>query len=98
MSYDVTAGGEWFNITSNMHRFFKRFDVYPPDWHGKPRAEVAAAIEKALADIRSHDLEALRAEFDAPNGWGNVPVAINWLIDIHQACVRVYPDTVEVSW
>jgi hypothetical protein len=98
MSYDVTAGGEWFNITSNMRDFFKRFDVYPPDWHEKTRAEVAATIDRALDEIRSLDIEDLQAEFDASNGWGNVPTTVDWLRRVRDACVAEIPDTVEVSW
>lgn len=98
MSYDVYVGGEGHNYTSNLRAFFIDFHVYPPDWKGRPRAEVAAEIEAGLAMIRSNDLPTLRAEYNPPNGWGSVDSAIEWLSEVRVSCLRELPEMVGVSW
>lgn len=97
MSYDVDAGKGWHNITYNLHQFFKDFDVYPPDWDGKPRAEVADRIDQALVSIRANRLEALKAEYDAPNGWGLVEHGIEFLEQVRDSCRYQLPEIVRVS-
>ena len=98
MSYDIYAGGQWFNYTSNMRRFFSDFGVYPPDLDGLTRYEVADRIDRALATIGENQMEALRAEHDAANGWGSVPTAVEFLEEVRQACRYEIPERVEVSW
>lgn len=102
MSYDVDVMGEWFNITSNMGAFFREFNVYPPDWNGKPREEIGDAIELGLTAIRLRPLGEMKARFDAPNGWGTVEGSIVWLEDVLAACRMAVPpppaETVQVSW
>lgn len=97
MSYDVTAGGEWFNYTSNMHRFFKDFGAYPGDWEGRSRYEVADELDVAIKQIQSNDLDALKREYDAPNEWGEVGSATQFLRKVRDACRRELPVNVEVS-
>lgn len=97
MSYDITAGGKWFNYTSNMHRFFTDFGAYPGDWEGQNRYEVADKLDVAIKQIESNDLDALKREYDAPNGWGEVGSATQFLREVRDACRRELPDTVEVS-
>lgn len=96
MSYDVTVGGESFNYTSNMRPFFKQFGVYPPDWAGRTRHEVARDIGKALERIQSLEPSVLRAGYDNPNGWGSVDTAVAFLRQVREACL--VPDRVEVFW
>lgn len=98
MSYDVDAGGDCHNITSNLHQFFKDFDAYPPSWHGRPREEVAAEITTALKMIESNDLATLKVKYDSPNGWGEVEHAVTWLMRVKSSCLKEIPDLVEVSW
>ncbi|UOE45498.1 hypothetical protein [Agromyces larvae] len=96
MSFDVQAGLDWHNYTSNMHRFFRDFDAYPPDWDGMDRYEVAERIDAALTMIESNDLGALKAEYDAPNGWGSVETAIGFLRSVRDSCRQVVPKRVRV--
>lgn len=101
MSYDVTINGEWFNYTSNMHQFFQDFGVYPPDWQGQHHTKVATSIRMALEVIRSQDPVELAVKYDAPNGWGSVESAIDWLERIAAASDKAWnppPELVEVSW
>ena len=97
MSYDVTVGGEWFNYTSNMSKFFRDFDVYPPDWDGIRRYALSHTLKHGLANINSFDRAALAKKYDAENGWGSVDSAIDWLERIYEASVKEL-DIVEVSW
>jgi hypothetical protein len=101
MSYDVNVGNESVNMTSNMLPLFVDFDVYPPDWHGRPRAVVGAEIGEGLRRItlsRDADRAAFDAKYDAPNGWGNVPDALRFLIACYLGCFYEVPDTVHVWW
>ena len=98
MSYDVTVGADSLNYTSNMRRFFADFGVYPPDWHGRNRHAVGREITAALAKIERADRDALRAEYDAANGWGRVDTAIGFLRKVRNECVRELPDDVKVWW
>lgn len=98
MSYDVDAGTDWHNYTSNMRRFFSDFDVYPPDWDGVDRFEVADRIDKALESISANRIETLKAEYDAPNGFGHVETAIEFLEKVRDSCRREIPQKVSVSW
>lgn len=97
MSYDVDAGMDWFNYTSNMRRFFTDFGAYPGDWHGRSRHEVADEIDVAIKQIEANDLNALKREYDASNGWGDVEGATQFLRDVRDACRYELPETVEVS-
>lgn len=98
MSYDVYIGHEWANYTSNMGQFFRDFGVYPPDWKGRPRREVALEINAALIKIVEIPTPELAEKYDAPNGWGDVESAIQFLIKIRDAGLAPIPETVEVSW
>ena len=81
-----------------MRRFFIDFDVYPPEWHGLNREAVAMKIEAALESIRVNDLDTLKAEYDAANGWGSVEGAIEFLEAVKGSCRREVSETVEVWW
>lgn len=99
MSYDVTAGGESFNYTSNMSRFFKDFGVYPGSWEGRNRFEVADEIDLAFTSIEANQISALKSEYDAPNGWGDVEGATKFLREVRGGCrmeAYVIPDSVSV--
>lgn len=98
MSYDVSIGSEGFNYTSNMAQFFRDFGVYPPDWKGRSRAEVAAEINAALLRIMEIPTAELAEDYDAPNGWGDVTSAIEFLTKVRDAGLAIIPNTVEVSW
>ena len=98
MSYDVNAGKDWVNYTSNMRRFFTDFDVYPPDWDGASRHEVADRIDAALVSINVNQMSTLKDEYDAPNGWGTVDTAIGFLTRVRDACRYELPEKVQVSW
>lgn len=98
MSYDIDVYGESRNYTSNMAQFFRDFNVYPPNWDGKNRDQVAAEISNGLADIYSWPMSILKLKYDAPNGWGDVASAITLLEDIHRFCTMKHDETVEVSW
>ena len=98
MSYDVTVGTQEFNYTANMGKFFAEFLVHPSDMHGEPPYEVAFRISLALNSIATSDIEELKDEYDAPNGWGDVEGATRFLLDIYMACItETDVDTVEVS-
>jgi hypothetical protein len=97
MSYDVDAGIDSHNYTSNMRQFFVDFGVYPPSWNGKDRNVVADEIDGALASIEANRLETLKAEYNAPNGWGDVETAIKFLRSVRNSCRREIPQTVHVS-
>src|SRR5690606_6545517 len=98
MSYDINAAGKWFNYTSNMHRFFIELGVYPPDFNGLTRYEVADRIDRALEFINANQMETLRTEYDSENGWGSVPSAVKFLEEVRDACRYEIPERVEVSW
>ena len=98
MSYDVDAGKDWHNITSNLGKFFNDFGVYPPDWDGKPRREVADQIDLALQSISANRLETLKAEYDSPNGWGKVENGIKFLEKVRDSCRYELPEEVRVWW
>lgn len=98
MSYDVYIGTADLNITSNMARFFRDFGVYPPDWDGRNRKQVAAEIDAALEKISACDPDELAAEYDDPNGWGSAPIAVEWLQRVAAEGHYEMPDTVQVSW
>lgn len=98
MSYDVMVGTKEFNYTANMGKFFAEFNVHPSDMHGEPPYEVAFRISLALSDIARFEFEALRRDYDAPNGWGDVEGATRFLLDIYMACItETDVDTVVVS-
>lgn len=98
MSYDVTVGTQEFNYTSNMGQFFADFAVHPADLHGEQPYEVAFKISLALSDIARYGFEELTYDYDAPNGWGTVEGAIQFLLDIYMACITEPDvDTVKVS-
>lgn len=96
MSYDVDAGNGEFNYTSNMSRFFTDFGVYPPEWDGIHRHEVADRIDAALVSINANQLTSLKAEYDSPNGWGKVENAISFLQRVRDACRYEVPERVKV--
>lgn len=98
MSYDVVVGPDWYNYTSNMSRFFRDFDVYPPDWDGRDRFEVADKIDHALESISVNRIETLKAEYDTPNDWGHMETAIEFLKKVRDSCRREIPQKVSVSW
>lgn len=92
MSYDIDVSNEEFNYTVNMRQFFVDFDVFPKDWDGVHRDEVAAQIDHALKLIGMHDIELLKEAYDSPNGWGKVENAITFLRKVRAACVREMHD------
>jgi hypothetical protein len=96
MSYDVSAGGESVNFTSNLGPFLDRFGTHPRTWQEQPRAEVATRIDTALAEIRSYSLADLKERYDPTNGWGDVEGAIRFLETVRDLCRREIPDAVEV--
>lgn len=96
MSYDIDAGAESHNYTYNMYQFFKDFDAYPPSWDGVDRYTVATRIDGALARIQARNVADLRARYDAPNGWGDVPTAIAFLERVRASCRQEIPSTVRV--
>jgi len=83
-----------FNITHNLNKMAMEAAIYEPLW--RP--------EEVWADARAADLEPLLreaipeiirnrdkyAEFNAPNGWGNVDGFIRFIRAVHSACVA-YP-------
>jgi len=93
MSYDVYADCpccektaiELGNYTSNMYRFFKDFGVYPRDFDGITapalRTLLKSGMDNILVEIRK-DRAALSAKYNAPNGWGEVQSAIDWLLNM----------------
>jgi hypothetical protein len=98
VSYDVTVAGEWFNYTSNMYEFFKDFDVYPPNWHGIDRHDLADKIDAALVKVAAEPIGDMREKYDAPNGWGDVESAVEWLTKVRDAARVEITDKVGVSW
>lgn len=98
MSYDVAAGNREENYTSNMRRFFTDFGAYPGDWAARDRKEVGREIGQALRRIAREDWDRLHAEYDAPDGWGDVESATRFLIRVWAGCFYEVPETVEVWW
>jgi hypothetical protein len=98
VSYDVIAAGEDLNYTANMREFFKDFGVYPPDFDGKTRYQVADMIDDALKDIQSRDPQELATKYNAENGWGSVRSAVEWLKRVRMACRKELPMKVQVFW
>ncbi len=98
MSYDISIGQGWHNYTSNMAAFFRDFGVYPPDWNGMKRSEVAKSIEAGLEKISQHEIADLASKYDAPNGWGSVETAVGFLRSVLVDANAVMPEVVEVSW
>ena len=96
MSYVVQAGTDCHNYTYNLRRFFKDFGVYPPEWDGMDRYEVAEKIDAALESIEANRIETLKAEYDAPNGWGDVETAIDFLQSVRDSCRQEIPRKVRV--
>lgn len=97
MSYDVDINGKWFNYTYNMHQFFKDFGAYPNDWEGVNYVVVARQIRSALKAIAREPLAELKAKYDAPNGWGTVEGAIEFLTGIAEAGELKRSNKVHVS-
>lgn len=98
MSYDVTVGDRDFNYTWNLSRFFSIFQVHPYEhMRDRPASEVAERITSGLEAIEKMDLTTLREKYDAPNGWGDVPSAIEWLKGIRDACLEQPDATVEAT-
>lgn len=97
MSYDVHAGFRDHNITFNLYQFFKDFNAYPYDWDGRGRFEVANAIDEALQDIESRDLQELKSQYDASNRWGQVEHGIKFLKAVRDSCRAEIPEIVRVS-
>lgn len=92
MSYDVTVGDRDFNYTWNLSKFFSIFQVHPySHFNGRYAGEVAERITSGLEAIEKMDLATLREKYDAPNKWGDVPSAIEWLKGIRDACLE-HPD------
>lgn len=101
MSYDVYVGGDSYNYTSNMRRFFDDMGAHPISWVGRDRKEVGREIGEALRKIArlvksNGGWSTLKMTYDAKNGWGDVEGATRFLIYIWSACFEEIPDTVDV--
>lgn len=97
MSYDVTVGNADFDYTSNMRGFFRDFGVHPSTWDGRPASEVAEQISAGLQDIIVQNQIDLGKRYDSPNGWGSVPTAIRFLLQVKDACLQAPDQQVEVT-
>lgn len=94
MSYDVGTQ----NYTANMAGFFRDFGAYPPDWNGRPATSVVADITEALTEIVQRHRGELAATYDAPNGWGDVGGAVEFLWDVRDDLRADLDQTVGVWW
>ena len=88
MSFDVEVGEQDFNYTSNMGQFFSDFGVHPVNhFNGVSRSGVSQMILTAFEDISDYDMSDLEEKYNAPNGWGDVEGAMDFLHDIYVACL-----------
>lgn len=100
MSYDVYIGGECFNYTWNLSKFFR--DHMPEGisgLDGLTGREASTFIGDGLAAIdRSYcRCVDLAKTYDAPNGWGSVIGALIFLGRIQSACAANPRKKVRVS-
>lgn len=95
MSYDVTVGSQEFNYTYNMGPFFRDFGVHPYfDLNGMNPNQALKAITDAFKRFTELDMEVLKEDYDASNGWGDVEGATRFLFEIYLACLTEPADII----
>lgn len=104
MSYDVSlevdAGGPDpvlaadFNHTSNTAGMWREAGCDIAAFDGKPATEFATALWTAITDMSARPGH--YRQQDPPNGWGSSETCLEFLQNLHRACVAYPLATVRV--